>query len=238
MVMRFLLSKFSLTFSNLSDIFVALLLCCFFQSCQDQLSHPENTLHGELYVRYYSHNQKIQATLTLMEKVPFGPGTPKRLSKAIKLNDYNLRFRMDKFNYFLNDNLPLNTPLTLEFEDDSEKKHQFIINFETFSDFVVKDNKVSQSKGGYVTIVPFPERFDGLLHLFFSDQNNTLSYTTLVESSKNKLSISTRALSFLEKGPLKSYLVKKQEGSLRKSSCTINYKVEYYSGFKNIELSH
>ena len=226
-----------LKFGKTSDICLILISLCLFSACQESSFDPPPKVEGDLYIRYLSDINQTEANLSFIEHTIQHTTIPKSFTRGIFFNGRKMNFRMNKVDYFFRDTISIKMPYELTFQDEFEKKHQFLINFETFFDFTVKEDKVSRSTGTTVTLNSSSIDKTDQLFLFFSDQNNTLAFTNLVEPNLNKLSIKGDSLSSLKIGPGKVYLVHKKEGVKKSNDHLIRFRIEYFSKIKNTEIT-
>ncbi len=243
--MRLLVLTLIMKVRKMTDIFTYcsfFLLCIGVISCREAVIEQETTakVFANYYVRYQQAEEKVKAQASFLSGDSIAVAQPKIFLGGVSFQGQAMQsreLRSDLTRYELDATTEFNPPFQFKFKDDGRKTQEFLLNLETFTDFSVKDKKVSKSEGGEVLLdrgaLQSGER---LIFLLIDHKNKTSTQTFDGPLAQSQFVIPKEKLAALAAGKAQLYIVKRKDERIKRSNMEISATIEYYSTSKEFEI--
>lgn len=216
---------------------VIYLLFFFFMGCQPpgkkNTSFEQPVIAFDLNIRYLASEQNFQASAQFYSVQSNREKKPLHLLSPVTLNDKSFRKTSQNSKYSLSQEGKAFEPtLQFQFTDNESNLRDFSYSIETFSNFLLKDNQVSQKNGGQISTRLSADHFTDVFVLI-KDQNNRAEMvnTNIVALDKAQILIDFESpkLKNLKTGPVQLFLVQRRTKKDTTTSIIGNTTIEYYS---------
>lgn len=232
--MRLLVIKGNWKFSKIYDIFQTCILLTILGlswSCQNLQS--ETTRYADFFVRFSEDDQICAAQAVFSEgdsisgfkSLAFLGGVNFQGKNMVlfptKKNGYRYEYKADCY---------FSSPVTFHFIDEQGINQEFSVEFETFSQFSVKDNKVSKFSGlELITNEPKSLINTSIVLLILDGSNQSTFLTPEAASLSNNMVLSSDALENLTPSNGQVIVIYKFRKKERNENWISSFALEYYT---------